>query len=72
MHSFDFIIAKLGMNNFQLLAKDERCANSGSKVMTRIINNIKMGPKTGKVALVGFILTKLALRASGKDSSAFS
>ena len=54
LHSFVFIIAKLGMDNVQLLAKDERCENSGSKVMIRTINKIKMGSKTGKVALVGF------------------
>ena len=52
------------MDNVQLLAKDERCANSGSKVMTRNINKIKMGSKTGKVVLLAFNSIKLALRAS--------
>ena len=58
------MLQKLGMDNVQLLAKDERCANSGSKVMTRNINKIKMGSKTGKVVLLAFNSIKLALRAS--------
>ena len=45
------------MENFQLLAKVERCENSGSKVMTRSVNKLKMGSKTGKAALVGFKIT---------------
>ena len=46
--------AKLDTDDGQLLAKDERCATSGSKIKTRTIKELKMRPKTGKVASIGF------------------
>ena len=42
------------MDDGQLLAKDERCATSGSKILTRTVNELKMRSKTGKIASVGF------------------
>ena len=33
-HSFALFLVKLDMDDRRLLAKDERCATSGSKVMT--------------------------------------
>ena len=53
-HSFKLILAKLDMDDGQLLAKDESWATSGSKVMTRTVRKLKMRSKTGKVASVGF------------------
>ena len=47
----------------QLLAKDERCATSGAKIMTRTINKLKMRSETGKVVLLAFKIIKLACRA---------
>ena len=37
-----------------MLAKDERYATSGSKIKTRMVNELKMGSRTGKVVSVGF------------------
>ena len=54
LQSFVFFSAKLGMDDGQLLAKDERCSTSGSKVMTRTIKELKMRPKTAKIASIGF------------------
>ena len=53
-HSFFFILAKLDMDDGQLLAKDESCATTGSKFMTRTVNTLKVRSKTGKVVSVGF------------------
>ena len=41
------------MDNFQLLAKDEGSATSGSKIMTRTVNKLKLRSETSKVALLG-------------------
>ena len=71
-HSFAFILAKLDMDDGLLLANDEICATTGSNVKTRTVNKLKMRSKTGKVASVGFKLTKLASRASWMSSSASS
>ena len=49
-----FNTAKLDLVDGQLLANDEICATSGSKVMTRTVKEHKMRSKTGKVASVGF------------------
>ena len=49
LHSFAFIIAKLDMDDDQLLTNDESSATSGSKVMTLTVNELKMRSKTGKV-----------------------
>ena len=65
-------LAKLDMDNDQLLAKYYRCATSGSKVMIRTINEPKWFTKPAKLLQLALKLTKLALRASGIDSSAFS
>ena len=48
-HIFVFILAKLDMDDGQLLANDESCVTSGLKVMTRIVNELKLRSKTGKV-----------------------
>ena len=64
-------LAKLDMDNDQLLAKYERFATSGSKVMIRTINEPRCGTKPAKLLQLALKLTKIALRASGKDSSAF-
>ena len=53
-HSFSFILAKLDMDDGQLLANDEIFATTGSNVKTRTVNKLKMRSKTGKVASVGF------------------
>ena len=53
-HSFTNIIAKLDMDDGQLLTNDESSATSGSKAMTRTVNELKMRSKTGKVDSVGF------------------
>ena len=53
-HSSVFILTKLGLDKGQLLAKYGICATSGSKVMTRTINELKMRSQIGKVASVGF------------------
>ena len=52
--SFVFILAKSYMDIGQLLAKDERCSTSGSKIITRTKNQLKTRPKTSKVASIGF------------------
>ena len=49
-----FNTAKLDLVDGQLLANDEICATSGSKVTTRAVNKLKMRSKIGKVASVGF------------------
>ena len=48
------ILAKLDMDDGQLLANDEISATTGSNVKTRTVNKLKMRSKTGKVASVGF------------------
>ena len=53
-HSFVFIIAKLDLDVGQLLPNDESSATSGSKFLSRTVNQLKMRSKTGKVDSVGF------------------
>ena len=45
--------AKLDMLTGQLHGKDGSCTTSGSKVMTRAVNKLKMRSKTDEVASVG-------------------
>ena len=42
----------------QLHEKDGSCATSGSKVMTRAVNKLKMRSKTDEVASVGLKINK--------------
>ena len=42
------------MDDSSLLAKKGSSATSGSKVMTRTVNKLKMRSKTGKIDSVGF------------------
>ena len=62
-HSFVIFLAKLVMKDGQLLAIDQRYANSGSKIMTRTVNKLKMRSKTRKVASVGFLVNKACFRS---------
>ena len=48
------ILSKLDMDDDKLPANNGGCATSGSKVMTQIVNKLKMRSNTGKVASVGF------------------
>ena len=45
-----FLLARLDMVDGQLHEKDGTCATSGSKVMTRAVNMLKMRSKTDEVA----------------------
>ena len=56
--SFNLILAKLDSNYGQLHKKDGRCATRGSKVMTRVVNKLKMRSKTVEVAPVGLKINK--------------
>ena len=56
-----FILAKLDMANGQLYEKDGSCDTSGSKVITRALNKLKMKSKTAEVASVGFKVNKACL-----------
>ena len=56
-----FKIAKLDMVDGQLHEKDGSCATSGSKVMTRAVNKLKMRSKTDEVASVGLKTNKACL-----------
>ena len=60
---FRFFLAESDMDDGQLLAKYDLCATSGSKLMTRTVNRLEMTSKTGKVALVGFLINKLINKA---------
>ena len=62
-HSFVIFLAKLVMKDGQLLAIDQRYATSGSKIMTRTVNKLKMRSKTRKVASVGFLVNKACFRS---------
>ena len=42
------------MDDGQMPAKDGSCSTSGSKVMTRTVNKLKMRSKKAKVVSVGF------------------
>ena len=42
------------MDDGQLLAKDGSCETSGSKVVIRTVNKLKMRSKNDKVVSVGF------------------
>ena len=46
-------LAKLDMVNGQLYEKDGSCDTSGSKVITRAVNKLKMRTKTDEFASVG-------------------
>ena len=59
------------MDDGQLLAKDERCATSGSKIMTRTVNELIISSKNGKMLQLAFKLIMLASRASWIVPSAF-
>ena len=52
-HRFRFILAKLDMVDGQLHEKDGSCATSGSKVINRAVNKLKMKSITDEVASVG-------------------
>ena len=53
-HSFVFILAKLDLDNGQLLANDKSSATIGSRFLSRTVNQLKMRSKTGKFDSVGF------------------
>ena len=52
-HSF-FILGKLYLDDGQLLANDESSATSGSRFLSRTVNQLKMRSKTDRVASGGF------------------
>ena len=56
-----FILAKLDVVDGQLHEKDGSCETSGSKVITRAVNKLKMKSKTDEVASVGFKNNKACL-----------
>ena len=58
---FQFVLAKLDMVNGQLHEKDGSWYTSGSKVITRAVNKLKMKSKTDEVASVGFKVNKACL-----------
>ena len=45
-HSFFFILAKLDLDDGQLLSNDESSATSGSRFLSRTVNQLKMRSKT--------------------------
>ena len=49
------------MDDGQLRAENESGENSGSKILTRTVNKLKMRSKTGKVASVGFKINDACL-----------
>ena len=53
LHSSLSILGKLDMVHGQLHEKDGSCATSGSKVIIRAVNKLKMSSKTDEVASVG-------------------
>ena len=54
-HSFFFfILAKLDLDDGQLLANDESSATCGSRFLSRTVSQLKMRYKTDKVDSVGF------------------
>ena len=54
-------LAKLDMVDGQLQKNDGTCATSGSKVMTRALNKLKMRSKTDEVVSVGLKNNKACL-----------
>ena len=56
-----FILAKLDVVDGQLHEKDGSCETSGSKVITRAVNKLKMKSKIDEVASVGFKNNKACL-----------
>ena len=54
-------LAKLDMVNGQLHGKDGSCDTSGSEVITRAVNKLKLKSKTDEVASVGFKINKACL-----------
>ena len=58
---FQFLLAKLDVVYGQLHEKDGSCDTSGSKVITRAVNKLKVKSKTDEVASVGFKVNKACL-----------